>query len=335
MKYTATAPCRIDLAGGTLDLNPVYLFLPKPCTVNLAISIGAQISVEEISGDTSYAELEDLGISFQLEVKNPGDIPPGSELVAAILKHFHSRGLGAVKVTTRSFSPQGAGLAASSTLCVALTATLAKMTGLQLTTNAFVQLCLDLEASILKTPAGYQDFYPAFKGGLQEIRFFPGEIKHQTLNVDLSEIHKRFSLVYTGKPHHSGLNNWQVFKSVIEGNDKITNGLAEIGIIADSLSLALQENKFDQVSLLLKEEWEQRKHLSSVISTPMIDSIVAKAEKLGGSGKVCGAGGGGCVIVCHDGEAKTKTALETAVKETGADILPWSPATAGCVIIKE
>lgn len=334
MKFKTTAPCRIDLAGGTLDINPVYLFMPEACTVNLGISIGVEVTVEEIPGSNSLVHLEDMNLSFQLPLQGGAKQPKGSELVAAILHHFHARGLGAVKINTRSYSPVGAGLAASSTLCVALTATLARMVGLTLDTNAFVQLCLDLEASILKTPAGYQDFYPAYKGGFQEIRFFPGEIQHNTLDVNLNELNRRLSLVYTGKPHHSGLNNWQVFKAVIDGDLKIINCLSEIGKLASKMSEAAKKGDIDQISLLLDLEWQQRKHLSSVVSTPVIDSLVEVAKSVGGAGKVCGSGGGGCVILCHDGEAATIKKIETEVEKLGVEILPWKPSVEGCRIEK-
>src|SRR5258706_13159299 len=35
----ATAPCRVDLAGGTLDMWPLYLFHPGAVTVNVAVNI--------------------------------------------------------------------------------------------------------------------------------------------------------------------------------------------------------------------------------------------------------------------------------------------------------
>src|SRR5437868_10894278 len=36
---TAHAPCRADLAGGTIDLWPLYLFHPGALTLNIALEI--------------------------------------------------------------------------------------------------------------------------------------------------------------------------------------------------------------------------------------------------------------------------------------------------------
>ncbi|MCD6302412.1 MAG: hypothetical protein J7M15_02675 [Anaerolineae bacterium] len=45
MKITVTVPTRIDLAGGTLDVYPLYLFEGGGLTLNAAIDIMAQASI--------------------------------------------------------------------------------------------------------------------------------------------------------------------------------------------------------------------------------------------------------------------------------------------------
>ena len=39
MIIEATAPTRVDLAGGTIDIWPLYLFHPGATTVNFAVSL--------------------------------------------------------------------------------------------------------------------------------------------------------------------------------------------------------------------------------------------------------------------------------------------------------
>ena len=50
-KVTVRAPVRADLAGGTLDLWPLYLFHPGSRTVNVAISYHAESEVAETGDD--------------------------------------------------------------------------------------------------------------------------------------------------------------------------------------------------------------------------------------------------------------------------------------------
>src|SRR5207302_1289737 len=61
-KVTVRAPVRADLAGGTLDLWPLYLFHPGSRTINVAISYHAESEVagEPVQGDDLIALVRDL-----------------------------------------------------------------------------------------------------------------------------------------------------------------------------------------------------------------------------------------------------------------------------------
>src|SRR5271155_5484410 len=67
-KIRARAPARIDLAGGTLDLWPLYLFFENTATINCAIDQFAEVEIdvgpESKIGDTPAIQFrsEDRGI---------------------------------------------------------------------------------------------------------------------------------------------------------------------------------------------------------------------------------------------------------------------------------
>ena len=46
MQIVASAPTRIDLAGGTIDIWPLYLFHDGATTLNAAINLRAHVQVE-------------------------------------------------------------------------------------------------------------------------------------------------------------------------------------------------------------------------------------------------------------------------------------------------
>jgi galactokinase/mevalonate kinase-like predicted kinase len=46
VRIETSAPTRIDLAGGTIDIWPLYLFHPGALTINAAISVRARARVE-------------------------------------------------------------------------------------------------------------------------------------------------------------------------------------------------------------------------------------------------------------------------------------------------
>src|ERR1700733_16228852 len=69
---TAQAPCRADLAGGTIDLWPLYLFHPGALTLNFALQVLTTCRITPLSGtrielgsldtgcDESVADLAEL-----------------------------------------------------------------------------------------------------------------------------------------------------------------------------------------------------------------------------------------------------------------------------------
>ena len=64
-----------------------------------------------------------------------------------------------------------------------------------------------------------------------------------------------------------------------------------------------------EVARLIREEWKFRRSNNANISTPLIDKLITVASKAGGrAAKVCGAGGGGCVVFMVKDGAKERVA---------------------------
>jgi D-glycero-alpha-D-manno-heptose-7-phosphate kinase len=63
----------------------------------------------------------------------------------------------------------------------------------------------------------------------------------------------------------------------------------------------------------------------------MIDRIIAGARRAGAvAGKVCGAGGGGCVALVIEPEARTR--VEAVIEGVGATLLPMRVAREGVAV---
>jgi D-glycero-alpha-D-manno-heptose-7-phosphate kinase len=57
------------------------------------------------------------------------------------------------------------------------------------------------------------------------------------------------------------------------------------------------------------------------ISTPTIDRILTAARREGAlAGKVCGAGGGGCLVLLIEPDSRSR--VEAAVAKAGGQLLP-------------
>ncbi|MCL4401892.1 MAG: GHMP kinase, partial [Acidobacteria bacterium] len=113
-------------------------------------------------------------------------------------------------------------------------------------------------------------------------------------------------LAYTGVPRNSGINNWEVTKAHIDGDRKVFKNFERIAEIASDMRQALEKADWNEAGRLLREEWAHRRKNAPGISTPLIDRLVAVTRRAGALGaKVCGAGGGGCVIFLAERGAKT------------------------------
>ena len=182
-------------------------------------------------------------------------------------------------------------------------------------------LSRDAEGIVIRVPTGTQDHYPPAFGGAAAIELPPGGERRVELLLDISELEQRLVLCYTGKPRQSGINNWEVFKAHIDGKRKVQANLEQIAEIAQAMRVSLEKADWKETGRLMREEWGFRKKNLPTISTKTIDRIIEGARKKGAlSGKVCGAGGGGCVVMLI--EPGSRGAVEKAVADEGGQILP-------------
>ena len=311
----ATAPTRIDLAGGTLDIWPLYLFHPGAVTVNCAIDRRAWCRVETgydgvlIESKDTLKKAEGKDVSAIL---GAGEL----ELVAFILRALGIES--GVKVTTQSKVPSGSGLGGSSALSVAVAGAAAAATGKSLDSDALWPVVRDAEAQAIKVPTGVQDYLAAIHGGVLGIHLEPGGLRVEKLETDPAKVEESIMLVDSAVSHFSGLNNWEVFKGQIEKDENVRRNLADIVAAARDMRAALVEQRYADVPAIMTREMEARKRLAPGVSTPEIEKIAAAAASEGGAAKICGAGGGGMVLVWAVPGRKEKVAA--AIRAAGFKI---------------
>lgn len=324
----AQAPCRADLAGGTIDLWPLYLFHPGALTLNFALEILTTCRVRAMRGkrillrsrdtrsEDTFSSLDDLNRAKKF--RHP---------LAARLVQFFVPQQG-VEIETDSQSPAGAGISGSSALMIATTAALARFTGRSFSLEQMRVIAQNVEAQLIDVPTGCQDYYPALYGGVSAIHLDIDGIHREAVPMEPEEIESRFVLAYTGAPRKSGINNWEVFKAHINGDRHVFRNFEQISQIARAMHKGMLRRDWNEVARLLREEWKLRRTNAPGITTPLIDKLISVAARQGGMGaKVCGAGGGGCVVFLVDPDAKVRVAQ--AVGENGAQVLPLRVAREG------
>ncbi len=177
-------------------------------------------------------------------------------------------------------------------------------------------------------PTGWQDYFPALYGGANSVHLGPDGVKRERLPIPVADLEERFVLCYTGQPRNSGINNWEVMKAHIDGNRHVINNFAKITDIATKMRAALLKREWESVSDLLSEEWENRRRSFKGISTPVIERMIEGTRAYGTlAAKVCGAGGGGCVVFMV--QKGSKSNVEKALIEMGGKVINFAVARAG------
>ncbi len=317
----STAPTRVDLAGGTLDIWPLYLFHENSQTVNAAINCFARCritsrkdkKIELISRDLglreTFSSLRDLLAARRFSLPLP----------ALLVRQFESEH--GLTLETNSESPAGAGLGGSSALTIAICGALRRFTSKRLNNNQLIELSRNVESQVLRVPAGEQDYYSAVFGGVQSMHLTAQGIHPERLKVRAAEFDSRLVLIYTGQTRNSGINNWEVEKAHIDGNRTVIRHFDRIAAIAAEMRDALCRADWDCVEKLLDADWKARKRAWPGITTPQIEDLIRIARRHGArAAKACGAGGGGCVAFLVTPSNRKK--LEDVLRREGATVLP-------------
>jgi len=74
MIIESSAPPRVDLEGGTIDIWPLYLFHPGATTVNFALSLRASCRIETNDDGRIVLESRDRKVSFETHLSALEDL---------------------------------------------------------------------------------------------------------------------------------------------------------------------------------------------------------------------------------------------------------------------
>lgn len=328
MKISSKAPCRVDLAGSTLDIWPLYLFHEGAVTVNFAVDRYTHASIEPRAGNKITFRSTDLNRDASYESLDQllKEKKHSLALAAEIVRFFRPEG--GFHLETGSEAPAGAGISGSSALIIATTNAFNKWLKRGYSIEKLREISQNIEARLIRVPTGCQDYYPAMYGGVSAIELGWAGIRRVALDVPPEDLEARVVLAYTGEPRNSGINNWEVTKGHIDGNARVFRNFAAIASIAIAMRHALEKHDWTEVARLLREEWSHRKKNAPGISTPLIDRMIKGTRRKGAlAAKVCGAGGGGCVLFLVEPDARAR--VGSLIEGEGATVLPVKVARRG------
>ncbi len=320
---TVRSPSRVDLAGGTLDLWPLFAMTGGANTINVAISVWTEVTIQE--GKGLFVKSHDLKKEWRFA--NRADLLKHSDpqlgLFREVLREFPD--MENCEVLTRSESPVGGGIGGSSSLTVSFMKAIHQWLGWKMPPPPeFVHWAHNIEARMLRTPTGTQDYFPAVSGGINILDYSDRGVVQTVLPVEGTMIASHCLVVNTGKSHHSGLNNFDVLTRVVKGEATVIQALNEIKDVAAKTKEACLKKEFQKLPELFKLETQARLKLTPMFSSPEIERLGQIAVANGAAAiKICGAGGGGCVLVWADPSQRER--VVSACQKEGFQILNAVP----------
>ena len=169
MRLLAKSPCRVDLAGGTLDIWPLYLYHAHAVTVNFAVDRYTSCELvtrsdkkiilrsDDQKGEETFESFEALAAASKYKLP----------LLAYVVRFF--KPTTGIELRTNSEAPSGAGISGSSSLIITISSALNRLTGSGYNIEKIREIAQNIEAQIIKVPTGCQDYYPAMYGGVSAI----------------------------------------------------------------------------------------------------------------------------------------------------------------------
>ena len=332
-KIIATAPTRVDLAGGTIDLWPIHNLLDRKATVNVAVSLAAAVDVMPSKDGLFHFISEDQNIS---DSGNLASITHSSKLYlfGLLLGAFWTKDLPPIAITTRAKSPAGAGLGGSSCLAVAFCRAVAEARH-QFDKNyvvpseeVIVRTAQDVESRVIHAPTGVQDYWGGLRGGINILEYPFGQTNITTLPGKILE-NQDFKILccYSGKSRASAINNWEIFKRIFDGDKVLLAKIAAIGNEAADCAEAVLKQNWKDAMAASRREWQLRLALWPAVETVETKRIDVAAREAGAMfTRVCGAGGGGVMgIICPVDRVQKVVSAMTGVGGQFMDVVVGGP----------
>jgi D-glycero-alpha-D-manno-heptose-7-phosphate kinase len=293
-------PVRIELGGGGTDVEP-YASDYKGYVLNTAINMHFRCVLSKRE-DNNLINIysNDTFSNFKFNrIKICNDNWQPSNLFEAVL--FLLKPKSGLDIYIHGEPPKKAGLGASASLCTCLISGISKLENKSVDLNEIAEKAYQIEQDILKNLGGRQDQYSAVYGGFNGITFL-GNSSVQIDKIDLSksfehEIEKNIILFYTGEPHTSGdMVKYQI-ESYLKEKETSKYYLDKLKETAYLMKDALLSENFENFGSLLTKDLEIKSKFNPFLTTDYMKRLHEIVISNGGiGGRVCGAGGGGCMI---------------------------------------
>ncbi len=227
-------------------------------------------TVDEIIHPAVRETLKYLNIDFGVSVHHDGDIPARS------------------------------GMGSSSAFTVGILNSLYALNGKMVSREELTREAIFVEQRLIKESVGSQDQAFAAHGGFNIIEFLQnGEIFVEPIIITperLKAFEDRLMLFFTGLSRIASDIASDKIKNIPNNNQNLSRMK---NLVDEAYKIILSPNRdLSEFGELMNETWELKKSLSDKISNQEIEEMYDAAIKNGAiGGKLCGAGGGGFMLL--------------------------------------
>jgi D-glycero-alpha-D-manno-heptose-7-phosphate kinase len=320
----ARAPLRISFVGGGTDF-PHWFDEHGGAVLSTTIDHYAEVTLQPREGDRIQIRSIDFG---HLVAYDLGEGPAYDGVMdlpkAAIARIGVQSG---VDLDIRSDAPPGSGLGGSTALVTAVVAALAALARRAMSADELARTSYVIERHDLGIAGGWQDQFATVFGGCNLLEFSAGGVGVTPVRVAadvLEALRARLLLCYTGRARTDvGLIETQV-RLHAEGREETIQGMKQLQALAYEMRDALEQGDVSSIGPLLQQAYESKKRMNPHIADgTQIERLFAAARAAGASGgKICGAGGGGYLLVACEPDRHVE--VRRALEALGGRVVPFA-----------
>ncbi len=298
-------PLRISFVGGGSDLPSFYKKSKYGCVISTTIDKYIYLILHQRHDKLIRASYSKTEIVDDVNLLN-------HELIRESLLKFNMKDSIEV-VSISDVTGQGTGLGSSSSYTIGLLNALSSLSGEKYSKYNLAELACEIEIDKCGKPIGKQDQYVTSFGGFNQIEFYEDIVQIKPIQIpqeNLTTLENRLLLF--------DMNISRKSSDILREQDNLYND-NNISMTEEMVKLTKPFknaliNNIDDIGYIMNESWEIKKQLTSKITNPKIEEIYKRAMSCGADGaKVCGAGGGGFLLVCVKEENKEH--LRSVMKE--------------------
>jgi D-glycero-alpha-D-manno-heptose-7-phosphate kinase len=318
----AVAPLRISFVGGGTDFPHWY---EEHGGAVLSATIDHVVRVRVTPRDDRVVALRSLDLD-QLVAYHLDDGPVYDGALDLVKAAVVDAGLDlGLTVEIRSEAPPGSGLGGSSAVVTAVVAALAALAGRTMTADELARTSYRIERDDLKISGGWQDQYAAAFGGCNLLEFSTSGTRVRPVSdaARLDRLRQGLLLCYTGAVRRNmGLIDRQIALHR-EGREETLLGMKRLQEMAYAMREVVEAVDLASLGRLLGEAFTAKKQMNPHITEgTAIEAMLDAAVDAGAyGGKVCGAGGGGYLLLAAP--VATHADVRAALLAMGGQFAPF------------